>query len=521
MSESFTLSATRTVLILVLAFLAGCGAPPIKPESAGGKDIELPEGWQSAGGENHGEVRFGWLRELGDPQLESLVAEAIEYNRDLLAAAARLSGAYEGTIIGGAARLPSFTTSGSASHARSRTQDTAGDLRPFVTAENARLSLTASWEIDLWGRLADLHHAAIEDYQAESADYRGARLSLAANTARAWLNLITAYQQVDLAHETLASFQKNFQITERNYRAGDPTTSSLAVSFGGNQVASAQRGLIARELGRDEAKRSLEVLLGRYPAAAIEGRTELPTLTRDVPAGLPWELMMRRPDLVAAAADLRASALRAEAAQKDLRPSLSLTSGGSSTATGGDLLDLIREPDAIALNVATSITQPLYRGGSLKARARQALARNEAAIAFFSSIALRAFREVESALAAEHSLAAQETYLTKERQQATLAESQAMREYSQGLVDILSVLEAQRRAFNARSAMISLKNQRIQNRIDLYLALGGDFESPARPTAKTVESIEIDPIAEHKPVGLRTITYPPGGEPSLPRVGTD
>jgi outer membrane protein TolC len=250
------------------------------------------------------------------------------------------------------------------------------------------------------------------------------------------------------------------------------------VNFGRNQVASAERALISRKLARDESRRFLELLLGRYPATAIEGREQLPKLDRAVPAGLPSDLLMRRPDLVAAAADLRASAERASAARKRLLPSIDLSAGGSTTIPSLELLDLIRDPSAITRSVAGSVTEPIYRGGTLRAQTRQALALNDAAIATFSGIALRAFREVESALATEHSLAAQERFLETELRQANLAETQAYRGYSEGIVGILSVLEAQRRASNARSSMISLRNGRIQNRIDLHLALGGDFETP-------------------------------------------
>ena len=451
------------ITISVLVLLQGCGLPEPKWERA--KDLELPGTWTNAGSDNQGEVTFGWLGEFEDPEMERLVAEVIDRNLDFRVAAARLRVAKEGTILGRAARLPWITASGSGSHSESR-------------VKYSQLSLNASWEIDLWSRLANLHQATTEDYEAELADYRGARLSLAANTARAWCNLIAAIQQVELARQTRDSFQRNYRITERNYKAGDPTSSSLDVNFGRNQVASAERALISRELARDEAKRSLELLLGRYPATSIEGREELPTLGRAVPAGLPSELLMRRPDLAAAAADVRASAERASAASKGLLPSINLSAGGSTTTPSLELLDLIRDPTAIAWNVAASITAPIYRGDAIRAQARQALALNDAAIATFSGIALRAFREVESALATEHSLAAQERFLETELQQANLAETQAYRDYSQGIVGILSVLEAQRRASNARSSMISLRNGRIQNRIDLHLALGGDFETP-------------------------------------------
>jgi outer membrane protein TolC len=340
--------------------------------------------------------------------------------------------------------------------------------------------------------LANLHQATIEDYEAQIADYRAAQLSLAANTARAWYNLTAARQQVELAVQTRDSFQRNYRITERNYKAGDPTASSLDVNFGRNQVASAERALISRQLAKDESRRFLELLLGRYPATQIEGRQELPTLDRAVPAGLPSELLMRRPDLVAAAADLRASAERASAARKRLLPAIDLSAGGSTTIPSLDLLNLIKDPSAITRSVAASVSEPIYRGGSLRAQARRALALNDAAVATFSGIALRAFREVESALATEHSLAAQEQFLETELRQANLAESQAYRDYAEGIVGILSVLEAQRRAFNARNSIISLRNGLIQNRIDLYLALGGDFGTlPPSPIAEqTAEAVK-------------------------------
>ncbi len=463
------------ILIVVWVLLQGCKLP--QPKWEPGTDLELPETWTSAGADNQGEVAFGWLSEFADPDMERLVAEAIDHNRDLRAAAARLRRVQEGMIAGRAARLPWIDASGSGSYAESRFDDGTGDLRPFVNSKSSRFSTSASWEVDLWGRLENLHHATIEDYNAESANYRGARLSLAANTAKAWCNLITARQQVELARQTRDSFKRNSRIIERGNKAGDPTSSALAVNFGRNQVASAERALISRTLARDEGRRFLELLLGRYPATALEGREALPTLGQAIPAGLPSELLMRRPDLAGAAANLRASAQRASAARKSLLPSINLSAGGSSTGASLELQDLIRDPVAIAWNVATSLTAPIYRGGALRAQARQALATNDVAVANFSIIALDAFREVESALAREHSLATQDGFLETELQQANLAEANADRDFSDGLVGILSVLEAQRRASNARSSMIALRNARIQNRIDLHLALGGDFET--------------------------------------------
>ena len=194
-----------------------------------------------------------------------------------------------------------------------------------------------------------------------------------------------------------------------------------------------------------------------------------------IPTGLPSELLMRRPDLVAAANDLLASSERSVAARKNLLPAINLS--GRTSVGAGKIVDVIGDPASIARSVGASLSQPLFQGGRLKAQVKQAAIRNEIALESFVAISLRAFREVESAIARDRSLAEQETFLEIEFSQANLAETQANRDYSEGIVNIIQVLEAQRRAFSARNSRISLRNQRLQNRIDLHLALGGDFST--------------------------------------------
>ena len=466
----------RFLAISMVLLLPGCAALKMpKPDRGVRLDVDVPASWTSARSANQGDAATGWLRNFSDPELERLVQEAIERNRNLRAASARLKAAKQGTIIGRAGRLPSVGARLDGSYSELALRNNKGDLGSFVGSDDYRLSLNASWEPDLWGRLANLHHATTADYESELADFQGARLSLAANTVKAWCNLTAARLQVELAEQTRESFDRNLRIVERNYKAGDVTASPLDVQFARNQLASTERGLISQRLGLDEARRSLELLLGRYPSASVSGRNDLPVITNNVPAGLPSELLLRRPDLISASAGLRASAERADAARKGMLPSITLTAGGSSGIASTDLLDLIGNPSFIAWNVAGALAKPVYRGGALKAQARQSLAFNEAAVQSFSGLALRAFREVESALAAEQSLTQQYAFLETEVRQANLAEAQATRDYSEGIVGYLSVLEAQRRAFTARSAMINLRNARLQTRIDLYLALGGDF----------------------------------------------
>jgi len=426
--------------------------------------IRTPGTWTAASRGNQNKVATGWLRTFHDPGMSRVVNEALDHNRDLKAASARLRRIREDSMIVRARNLPSATLSGSGA---------VTDGPETSRRQSHSLGFAASWEIDLWGRLRDLTRAADAEETAAIEDFRGARLSLAANTAKAWCNLISVEQQVALAKETLASFETNLRIIERNYKGTGE--GALDIQFGRTNVSAAKRTLESQSLEREEAARSLELLLGRYPSGTFPPGKQLPSLPAHVPAGLPADLLDRRPDLAADRARLFASARRADAARKALLPSFSLTgAGGTSTTQLAQVLDL----DSLAATLAARFTQTLTDGGELAAEARASLARNEENLHRYAQSALNAFREVESALAADRSLAAQEAQLAAEVQQASLAERLAQREYTEGInPNILSVLEAQRRANNARSSMIRLKNARIRNRIDLHLALGGDFET--------------------------------------------
>ncbi|HSP44188.1 MAG TPA: efflux transporter outer membrane subunit [Luteolibacter sp.] len=427
--------------------------------------IRTPGTWQAVSTGSEGAISSGWLSEFRDADLTRTVDQALAHNRDLKAAAARLREAGETTIIARSRMLPSVGLSGSSSV----TDSSSG----APSSRSHGLNLAAAWEPDLWGRLRDLTRAAEAEERAAIEDFRGARLSLAANAAKAWCNLISAEQEVTLAKVTLESFEKNLRIIERNYRGTGE--GALDIQFGRTNVSGARRTVESRLLERDEAARSLEILLGRYPSGTTRSEKDLPKLAGHVPAGLPADLVERRPDLAAARARLFASAQRADAARKALLPSFSITgSGGNSNARLAELLDW----QNLTATLVGRFTQVITEGGAVSAEARVALARNEALLHGYAQTALTAFREVEAALAADRSLAEQEKFLASEMEQAVLAERQAERDYAEGInPNILSVLEAQRRANNARASMIRLRNQRLQNRIDLHLALGGDFRT--------------------------------------------
>ena len=451
-------------LLLGHAFLvASCNQIPSQ-RPAEGAQVSVRSAFAAAQTGQNAKITTGWLSSLRDPALSRAVKSALANNPDLQATAIRLQSVREGTIIGRAARLPTLDASGSASLSESN-----GDLN-----ESYALSLNASWEPDVWGRLRDLELASVADYDATVADFRSARLSLAVNTAQSWCNLITAENQLTLARETLVSFRQNYQIIQRGYKLG--TLRPLDDAFGRSNVASAEGSLKARQLARDEAARSLQILLGSYPDSEIESTTPLPKIPQ-VKAGLPSELLERRPDLTARRIRIFASAKRADASRKNLLPNFRLTaSSGNSSSLLRDLLDV----DNLTSSLTASIAQSLYAGGELSARARQDLIDNEEQIRLYQSDVLQALREVESALATNDSLKKQEQYLLTEVANTALAEKWAESNFVEGLdsgngSSILEVLEAQRRALNARASLIALQNSRLQNHLDLLLALGGSI----------------------------------------------
>ncbi|MEP2775508.1 MAG: efflux transporter outer membrane subunit [Luteolibacter sp.] len=422
--------------------------------------IRTPGTWAAASSGTEKQISTGWLSEFRDAALKRSVNDALEHNRSLKSAAARLREAKENTIVSRARQLPSLSGGG---------RGTAGDDGD----RSYGLNLAASWEPDLWGRLRDLTRAAEADERAAIEDFRAARLSLAANAAKAYTNLASSEQEVDLAKFTLDSFEKNLRIVERNYKATGE--GALDIQFARTNVSSAQRSLEARKQDREDAARTLEVLQGQYPGGQSRAASDLPDLPASIPAGIPADLVERRPDLAAARARLFASAKRADAARKNLLPDFSLTgSGGTSSAKFSDLLNA----DFLVSSISTRIDQIIFDGGETAANACAALARNDRLVNDYAQLALEAFREVEATLSADRSLAKQEKFLKSEVAAASLAEKQAERDYAEGInANILSVLEAQRRATNARAALIRLRNQRLQNRFDLHLALGGDFRT--------------------------------------------
>ncbi|MEM1151660.1 MAG: efflux transporter outer membrane subunit [Pseudomonadota bacterium] len=459
----------RTPLLVGSLMLSGCASLdaftmgkieplPVAPDA--------PSAWAAAG--VSGSTEEGdWLSGFNDPTMMQLVDEALANNFTLAAqlatvrAAAADARAQRGTL------LPTVSGGASAGYRRNVFEVPNGDP-VFDEQPTFGLSVNASWEADLWGRLA----AGVDLSEAEllitEVDLANARLSIASQTAVAWINLNAAVALRDVSQATLEARQRVANLTERRFSRGLST--ALDVRLARSALAGAEAEIAARSQAVEDAARQLEVLLGRYPSAEITAPATLPGLSEIVPLSSPTLLLSRRPDIAAAETRVVQSGLRAEEARLALLPSLSITSGLNTNTE--DIANAI-DPNFIAANALASLTQPLYAGGQLKARADAFLERIEIALANYASVTLTAWREVEDALAADTYLAIQEDAQKRALEEAAFAEDLALRQYQNGLVSIFNLIDAQTRRLNSEAALVTARSNRAQNRIQYYLALGG------------------------------------------------
>ncbi|MFA6051755.1 MAG: efflux transporter outer membrane subunit [Methylobacter sp.] len=453
-----TAAATAAILRALSCttiLLAACATAPERDAISMTKS---PPQWATVQ-PSHTPITAQWLSSFADPALTALVHDALNNNYDLKAAAARVDSAREQARIDGSLRWPQlFFVSG---YRRSN------DITSSETGAFDAL-FTMSWEIDVWGRIKAAQQATAQEAEAVAADYYGARLSLASRTAQSYFELIEANLQAEVAEQSIKDRRTIAELVRGRFARGLSRGLDLRLVL--TDLANAEAQLASSRNRVQIVTRRLEVLLGRYPGNSLKKISALPEPPTVLSAGLPSELLARRPDLVAALSRLQASDSRVESAKKTLLPRITLTAaGGTSSPALTELID----PRAAAWNLAMGLVQPIFTGGRLKAGIRLNEARTEEALNQYQSTALNAFREVEQALAAEQWLREQEHALKEAVEQTQASRKLAVYSYRQGLIEILTLLDSYRSTLNAQSAHLSVQRQLLSNRIDLYLALGG------------------------------------------------
>ena len=470
----------KFALIVLLAAAAAAGAcATAAPVAAPDIGVPVPPTWTAADSPD-GRITVDWWQDFGDDGLTAAVEAALEGNFDLQAAAARLEIAASDARTARAELFPSVDASYSGARQR---QNFVGFPIPGAEDEvlstiftNHGVSLDVSWEIDLWGRLRAATQVVLADLQASAADLRGAQLSMAGQTAKAWFAVAEAQQQIDLSRTTVESFRESAERVRGRFEAGIRPPLDLRLAL--LNLSNAEALLQQRRQQFDSAARQLKVLLGDYADDVIGMPLDLPDLTADVPAGLPAELVSRRPDLLAAERRLASFEARVGVAQSNRLPSLTLTARGG-TAT--DALLSLLDGDFSVWALLANVTAPIWQGGRLREEVTRAEAQSAEALAVFANTALTAYAEVETALAAESILAERERQLAASVEHAQGAARLAYERYLTGIDNYITVLESQRSAAQAEGELIAARRLRLENRVDLYLALGGGFEQLPSP----------------------------------------
>ncbi|MBZ6379602.1 hypothetical protein B5C34_15640 [Pacificimonas flava] len=473
-----------------LAFLmAGCVAPDAeRPDLA----ADLPP--EFLAGAPEGEVEGSWWRRFGDAELTRLIETELSDNPSILQALARVEQARAQARVTEADLLPQANLGLTAARQRQNlsglggigellgnaggdpTQPSEGgddETTSFVT-DNYQLSLDVQWQVDLFGRIRSQSAAARAEYLASAENLRAVRQTIAAETARLYFNLVEARAQTHLSERVVDTFGEiSRQVGNRaDVGIAPPNDKLLAIA----NLGSAKAGLEQRRQGVETLGRQLDILARDYPDGDVTTAAALPEVPPPPPAGLPAELLLRRPDVRAAEHAMLAAGFRVTAAKRSFLPSIALTgSGGTTSSELGNLLD----GDFLVWSIAGQLLQPVFQGGRLRAQLAAAEGARDEAVEAYAEVVLQALFEVETALAVEDELRRREEALAAASEAAEAAVDVSFNRYRAGIDPFLTVLESQQRALDARSAFLAARNARLANRIDLHLALGGGFGVPS------------------------------------------
>lgn len=418
-----------------------------------------------------------WLDDLSSPEMSALTREALAGSPDLQAVEARYRasrwrarGAFGGNL------LPSLSIG-----VDGRRTETPTGAEERIRSEVMTSNVSASWEIDLWGRLSARALAA--DFSADAAeeDLNDARLSIAGQTARAWVDVIEAQQLLALAQEDLATRERALDLTQRRYDVGIIT--SLDLRTARSQVASARANESQVRESLLIASRRLQEIMGRYPDGSLRAEGDLPALAALSAAGAPSDLLERRPDVLAAEKRLRASGLRVHEARAAMLPRLTLT--GNAGSSGQGLTDIDDSVNMVS-NLIAGVTMPIFNGGALFSESRASVADRRAAAADYVRTTIAAWREVEAAISADQSLDVREREFAIAAAEARAAQDLAEREYARGVATLFELIDAYTRRIDAERGLISARAERVSNRIAYHVALGGGARTGGIDEAREV-----------------------------------
>jgi len=426
-----------------------------------------------------GAAQVHWRTFFPDPRLQELIAAALDNNRDLRIAAARVQEARAQFGLAKADRLPTINLVGSGSFSK-----TPGDLSATgspVSGERYDLSLTAiSFEMDLWGRLAGLSDAAKSSVLATQAAQRAVHIALIADVANAYFSVLQLDEMAELARYAVETREQSLLVVGKGRDAGAANEAEYLLSL--SILESTRAASEAMEYQRAVAMNRLQFLVGKMPEALPKGQElDQQRLVASLPSGLPGDILLQRPDVIAAEYRLRAAHANVGAARAAFWPRILLTAGAGVASQG--LSSLF---NAGSWTFQPSIALPLFDGGRIESGKDLADARKDIAVAEYEKTIQLAFREVADLLAAGNSTAKQlRSAAANEKAQKTRLDI-AMARQAVGLISYLEVLDAQRELLAARQTAIQVRKTQLDTASQLYRALGGGQAEPQLVSAAPI-----------------------------------
>lgn len=456
----------KTLIILALGTaLAACAAGPDYKAPLASASATAPfRSTASDAVQPLAPVPANWWKLYHDPVLDGLVADALQANTDVRAAAARVARARALLHETGTQRLPDIDASASGTYGR--------DALTLDKGFQANAGLGVSYEVDLFGRIGRSVEAARVDVGAASADADAVQVMVAAETARAYVDAGAAAEKIAVAERIVALLDRSLTITQRREEIGE--TSKLETARLASLVEQRRADVPALAAERDAALFRLALLTGRAPAdlpAAAGQREAAPTLNQPIPVGDGASLLARRPDIRAAERRLAAATARIGVATADLYPRITL--GGSAAGTGGGIASLLSNP--IGWLVGPLISWSFQNHVAARARVEGAEASSAEALAQFDGTVLTSLKEVETALSAYQNQLRRQERLVAARDQAAVALKIVGAQQREGQVDALTLLDAQRTFADTESQLAVSHSQVANAQIDLFRALGGGW----------------------------------------------
>lgn len=470
------MSGVRAVpLLLCGVLIAACTVGPDYRRPG----LEVPAAYRLDAKDSAAVAGTAWWKGFGDPALDTLIDEALRNNRDVRLAAARVD-EYEARLAG--ARAPGQPAVGYSADT-GRQQATRVGPRPLppgtpATANSTTVGLSASWELDLWGRIRRSTEAARADLLATRESRRGVVLTLVSEVARGYVQLRNLDAQLDITRRTLDLRAAGVRLFEQRFAGGVISEVEL------DQVRAEYESAAARVPDLEQAvaqqENALSVLAGRNPGPIPRGAPLRDLVLPPVPGGLPSALLEQRPDLRKAEQDLVAANARVGAARARFFPTISLT--GSLGTSSAALSDLFSGPAGV-WNVAAGAAGPIFDGGLVRSNVRQAEAQRQQLLLAYEKAVQQAFREVDDALVAREKT--RERALAQDRQVTALgryAELARLR-YEGGYTSYLEVLDAERGLFSAELSVAQTRADVFGALVALYKALGGSWIAAAETVA--------------------------------------